>query len=110
MYQKELLKGNTETLLLSLLTKEPMHGYRIVKEIEQRSLGYFQFKEGTLYPALHRMAAAGLIEGRWGLGSTSTPRRYYSITAKGLQVLEERMEEWRRFSRAINRFMPAWGT
>ncbi len=109
MYQKELLKGNTETLLLSLLTNEPMHGYRIVKEIEQRSLGYFQFKEGTLYPALHRMAAAGLIKGRWSLGSTGTPRRYYSITAKGLQVLEERLEEWRRFSTAINRFMPAWG-
>jgi DNA-binding PadR family transcriptional regulator len=109
MYQKELLKGNTETLLLSLLTDEPMHGYRIVKEIEKRSLGYFQFKEGTLYPALHRMAAAGLIEGRWSLGSTGTPRRYYSITAKGLQVLEERLAEWRRFSTAINRFMPAWG-
>jgi len=109
MYQKELLKGNTETLLLSLLAKEPMHGYRIVKEIEQRSLGYFHFKEGTLYPALHRMAAAGLIEGQWGIGSTGTPRRYYSITVKGKQVLEERMEEWRRFSRAINRFMPAWG-
>ena len=110
MYQKELLKGNTETLLLSLLSDEPMHGYRIVKEIEQRSLGYFQFKEGTLYPALHRLDAAGLIKGQWGVGSTGTQRRYYSITAKGQQVLEERLEEWRRFSRAINRFIPAWGS
>ena len=110
MYQKELLKGNTETLLLSLLSDEPMHGYRIVKEIEHRSLGYFQFKEGTLYPALHRLDAAGLIKGQWGVGSTGTQRRYYSITAKGQQVLEERLEEWRHFSRAINRFIPAWGS
>ena len=110
MYQKELLKGNTETLLLSLLSDEPMHGYRIVKEIEHRSLGYFQFKEGTLYPALHRLDAAGLIKGHWGIGAAGTQRRYYSITAKGQQVLEERLEEWRRFSRAINRFMPAWGS
>jgi len=110
MYQKELLKGNTETLLLSLLTHEPMHGYRIVREIEQRSSGYFQFKEGTLYPALHRMEAAGLLSGYWGAGTTGTSRRYYSITAKGRQVLEERLEEWYRFSRAVNRIMPAWGS
>lgn len=51
MHQQELLKGNTETLLLALLELEPMYGYRIVKEIEQRSRGYFAFKEGTLYPA-----------------------------------------------------------
>ena len=108
MYQKELLKGNTETLLLSLLAGEPMHGYRIVREIERRSSGYFQFKEGTLYPALHRLEAEGLIHGYWGEGTTGTPRRYYSITPKGLKVLEERLEEWRRFSQAVNLIMPAW--
>ncbi len=110
MYQKELLKGNTETLLLSLLTDEPMHGYRIVKEIERRSSGYFQFKEGTLYPALHRLEAAGLISGHWGLSDTGSSRRYYSVTPKGSQVLEERLEEWRRFSTAVNRIMPAWAS
>ena len=110
MYQKELLKGNTETLLLSLLTDEPMHGYRIVREIERRSSGYFQFKEGTLYPALHRMETAALLSGYWGAGTTGTSRRYYSMTAKGRQVLEERLEEWHRFSRAVNRIMLAWGS
>ncbi|TET86890.1 MAG: PadR family transcriptional regulator, partial [Dehalococcoidia bacterium] len=54
-YRRELLKGNTETLLLSLLKNQSMYGYQIIKEIEKRSQGYFRFKEGTLYPALHRL-------------------------------------------------------
>ena len=107
MYHKELLKGNTETLLLSLLAGEPMYGYRIVKEIEQRSSGYFQFKEGTLYPALHRLEAAELVEGRWGEAESGVPRRYYHITAKGQKMLDERLREWQRFSKAVNAVMLA---
>ena len=105
MYHKELLKGNTETLLLSLLANEVMYGYQIVKEIEKRSSGYFQFKEGTLYPALHRLARSGLIEGRWGEADPGVHRRYYHITSKGEKVLEERQSEWKRFSSAIDSVM-----
>ena len=107
MYQSELLKGNTETLLLSLLDTEPMHGYRIVREMERRSSGYFRFKEGTLYPALHRLEAEGLVRGYWGEGVTGTSRRYYAITPKGVAILDERLQEWRRFSQAVNLIMPA---
>ena len=105
MYHKELLKGNTETLLLSLLAGETMYGYQIVKEIESRSSGYFRFKEGTLYPALHRLEEAGLVEGLWKEKATGVPRRYYHITFKGQSVLRERLEEWRRFSRAVDAVM-----
>ncbi len=105
MYHKELLKGNTETLLLSLLANEVMYGYQIVKEIEKRSSGYFQFKEGTLYPALHRLAENGLVEGRWGEADPGVPRRYYHITSKGKKVLQERQSEWKRFSNAIDSVM-----
>jgi transcriptional regulator len=107
MSQKEMLKGNTDTLLLSIIAREPMHGYGIVREIESRSGGYFQFKEGTLYPALHRLEAAGLIRGDWGEGAGPTHRRYYAITAKGRRVLEQRFQEWRRFADAVNMVMPA---
>ena len=64
MQQQELLKGNTDTLLLALLHAEPMYGYQIVKEVNKRSSGYFAFKEGTLYPALHRLERGKQIEGR----------------------------------------------
>ena len=105
MNQKELLKGNTETLLLSLLTQEAMYGYQIVKEMERRSSGSFQFKEGTLYPALHRLEEARLVEGRWEETNMGTPRRYYHITAKGERVLSERTSEWNKFAKAVNAIM-----
>ena len=105
MNQKELLKGNTDTLLLSLLTQESMYGYQIVKEMERRSSGYFQFKEGTLYPALHRLEEARLVEGRWEEANMGTPRRYYHITAKGERVLSERTSEWNKFTTAVNAIM-----
>ena len=102
MQQKELLKGNTESLLLALLAGEPMYGYQLVKEIKQRSSGYFQFKEGTLYPALHRLERAMLIQGSWQPSPSGQDRRYYTITPKGLEELSRKADEWRHFSRAVN--------
>ncbi len=102
MHQQEMLKGNTETLLLALMEGEPMYGYQIVKEVEQRSSGYFAFKEGTLYPALHRLERDRLVEGHWQDTPNSARRRYYRITARGRQALAERLNEWQRFSRAMN--------
>ena len=110
MYHKELLKGNTETLLLSLLADEATYGYRIVKEMEKRSSGYFRFKEGTLYPALHRLEEAGWVEGDWREVGSGVPRRYYHITPKGQTVLDERLREWRRFSKAVDSIMLAQPT
>ena len=107
MYHKELLKGNTETLLLSLLSDEAMYGYQIVKEIRERSDGYFRFKEGTLYPALHRLEASGLIEGQWKETSTGAPRRYYHMTSKGRKTLDERTANGGVSRRRSNSIMPA---
>ena len=105
LYRRELLKGSTETLLLSLLAAEPMYGYQLVKEMVRRSSGYFRFKEGTLYPALHRLEKAKLIEGRWEDTPNNVRRRYYLITAKGQQALADRLTEWQRFCNAMNLIM-----
>ncbi len=105
MHQQELLKGNTETLLLALMEMEPMYGYQIVKEVEQRSSGYFALKEGTLYPALHRLERDNLLEGWWQDTPNGVRRRYYHITDKGRKALEDRLHEWQRFSRAMNSVM-----
>jgi len=102
LYRRELLKGNTETLLLSLLAGEPMYGYQVVREIEKRSSGYFRFKEGTLYPALHRLEKDDLVEGSWGTSPTGQNRRYYYITAKGLKRLDSMLKEWSQFTQAVN--------
>ena len=84
-YSKELLKGSTETLLLCLFREQPMYGYQIIKELERKSNGYFKFKEGTLYPALHRLEARGLIRGKWERISAGQERRYYCLTKKRSQ-------------------------
>ena len=105
MHQQELLKGNTETLLLALLEVEPMYGYQMAKEVEERSSGYFGFKEGTLYPALHRLERDKLVEGNWQDTPSRLRRRYYRITAKGRQALVDRFKEWQRFSHAMNSVM-----
>lgn len=102
LYRRELLKGSTETLLLSLLCGEPMYGYQLVKEIDQKSSGYFRFKEGTLYPALHRLERDGLIAGVWRSSPTGQNRRYYEITALGQTRLASMLKEWNLFTQAVN--------
>ena len=98
----ELMKGNSESLLLCLVGQQPMYGYQIIKELEGRSQGYFKFKEGTLYPALHRLEKAGLIVGKWQMLPSGRQRRYYYITDKGRRVMAERMSQWRDFLIAMN--------
>jgi len=104
-YGRELLKGNTDALLLCLLERKQMYGYQIIKELEERSDGYFQFKEGTLYPALHRLEKAGLVAGHWEKLGNGQERRYYTITKRGTQALADKMKVWRGFTCAVNSIM-----
>jgi len=78
-----LIKSNIDSLLLCLINKQPMYGYQIIKELENRSQGYFRFKEGTLYPALHRLERSGMIQGKWQILASGQQRKYYYITLKG---------------------------
>ncbi len=102
LYRRELLKGSTETLILSLVSEVPMYGYQLVKEMEVRSSGYFHLKEGTLYPALHRLERDGLVEGTWEDSPTGQSRRYYHITGAGEEKLHSMLQEWDLFTRAVN--------
>jgi len=96
------MKGNIDSLLLCVIGQQPMYGYQIIKELEQRSQGYFRFKEGTLYPALHRLERAGLIQGRWQMLASGQQRKYYHITDKGLLSLAEKRGQWQDFLAAMN--------
>jgi len=79
-----------------------MYGYLIIKELEMRSQGYFKFKEGTLYPALHRLEKTGLLRGEWQTLPSGRQRRYYHITGKGLRSLATTRSQWRDFLVAMN--------
>jgi PadR family transcriptional regulator PadR len=100
--QRELIKGSTDHLLLVLIGQQPMYGYKIIKELESRSQGYFKFKEGTLYPALHRMEKTGLIVGQWESSPTLRQRRYYHITPKGEKLLSLERSQWHDFLAAMH--------
>ena len=100
--RRELMKGSADSLLLCLIGQQPMYGYQIIKELERRSQGYFKFKEGTLYPALHRLEGAGLITGKWQMLPSGRQRRYYHITDKGRSILIEKRDQWRDFLAAMN--------
>jgi DNA-binding PadR family transcriptional regulator len=99
--KRDLLKGSSNSLLLCLLEKQPMYGYQIVKELEVKSQGYFKFKEGTLYPALHRLEKSGLINGTWEMLPNGRQRRYYHITAKGQAKLVVEKSQWLDFFNAV---------
>ncbi|HBY99163.1 MAG TPA: PadR family transcriptional regulator [Chloroflexi bacterium] len=98
---RDMRSGSTTILVLTLLQEQPMYGYQIVKEIARRSGGYFQFKEGTLYPALHRLERDGLISAEWRAESNAPKRKYYVLTEKGRDELEHSTEAWRTFSRKL---------
>jgi DNA-binding PadR family transcriptional regulator len=84
------------------MSQQPMYGYQIIKELERRSQGYFKLKEGTLYPALHRLEKAGLALGKWQILPNGRQRRYYHITDKGLRVLVAKRGQWQDFFTAMN--------
>ena len=98
----ELMKNSIDSLLLCLIGAQPMYGYQIIKELERKSEGYFKFKEGTLYPALHRLERADLVEGKWQMLPSGRQRRYYYLTNKGQQVLAARKNQWHDFLTAMN--------
>ena len=100
-YERELLKGSTDSLVLSVISDSPTYGYELIKELERRSSGYFHFREGTLYPALHRMEKDGLIEGRWQTLPGGQERRYYYITPKGTEALSRQRTTWSNFAAAV---------
>jgi len=94
------LKGTLPTLILEALQREPQHGYRIAQGIKQRSEGVLDFKEGTLYPALHKLENERMIESYEGIES-GRARRYYRITKEGRRALAKDRAEWRAVSRAV---------
>jgi PadR family transcriptional regulator PadR len=93
-------KGTLPTLILEALVREPSHGYLIAQRIKQRSQGVLDFKEGTLYPALHKLENEGLVESYDGI-EKGRPRRYYRITESGRRTLTKDRAEWRKLSQAV---------
>ena len=102
-FGRELKKGSTELLILSLIENRQRHGYEISKLIEERSGGRLTFNVASFYPLLYRMEKRGLIEGRWVEKAGQRRRRYYRLTANGRKALRAQRSTWREFVSVINR-------
>lgn len=101
---KELAKGSTGLLVLSVLSRQELYGYQIIKTVELMSESVFQMNEGTLYPILHALEKEELLTSYWADNpDTGKRRKYYKITKKGLQELEMQKEEWETYQKAVNR-------
>lgn len=93
----QLRKGSTDLLILSVLTEGKWYGYQIMRELENRSEGYFTMTAALLYPALHQLEQDELITGEWEESQGKRRRKYYSITLKGQHALIENRANWQEF-------------
>jgi PadR family transcriptional regulator, regulatory protein PadR len=96
----EALKGHLDPMILAVLGAGPTHGYAVIESLKLRSGGVFELPEGTVYPALHRLEAEGLLTSSWETAS-GRRRRVYRLTRRGRSALGTRRSEWRVFSGAV---------
>jgi DNA-binding PadR family transcriptional regulator len=101
-----LLKGHLDLLLLSVLAGDPAHGYLVVERLRVESEGAFDLPDGTVYPALYRLEASGLISSNWR-NHGGRKRRVYRLTRSGEKALGEYMKDWAEFQGAVQSVMRA---
>ena len=101
----ELVRGTLDTLLLETISRSPMYGYQICKTVNTRTDGYFDLREGSLYPALHRLERDGMLTSYWEKTDAGRRRKYYRITDKGRGALVTKRREWQQFTIAVERVL-----
>ena len=103
----DILRGHTDTIILTQLMRGDNYGYEINKTVQQRTGGQYGFKEATLYTAFKRLEQSGLITSYWGEDGPGARRRYYSITELGKQKWEENCREWEETRKLIDSLIAA---
>lgn len=103
----DLLQGTLGVLILKSLSWEPMHGYGIARWIEQISEDELPIEEGSLYPALHRLQARGLVTSQWRVSETQRRVKTYTLTEQGRVQLRAELSRWQLFSAAVSRVLDA---
>jgi len=101
-FDGNLTRGTTAPIVLRLLQERPMYGYAIVGLVNERTGGLLEWREGSLYPCLHRLEAAGMVTGRWETAPNGKRRKYYHITPKGTRELARRTREWEAFAGCVS--------
>jgi PadR family transcriptional regulator PadR len=93
---QDVLQGTLDLLILRVVALEPTHGYRLAQRIQQISRDTFLVKQGSLYPALHRLEARGWLRAEWGATDQGRDAKCYTITRAGRRQLQEQRASWLR--------------
>ena len=97
----DLPQGTLDLLLLKTVALEPQHGWAIAQRLHQISSATLDIRQGSLYPALHRLERRGWIKARWGASDNNRRAKYYELTKRGRARLETEISAWRRLSAAV---------
>ena len=95
-----LLTGTVEMMILEIISEGPTYGYQIAQTVLARSRGYFELKEGSLYPALHRLERQKHLASSWN-EAEGRRRKYYKLTAAGSKALAAKKQEWTDFAKGV---------
>jgi transcriptional regulator len=98
----DLLQGTLDLLILRILELRPLHGVGIADRIEQTTRGVFVVGPGSLFPALHRLAERGWIEGEWDQLENGRRAKFYAITKSGRAQLAKEKQNWQKAHTAVN--------
>ena len=101
----DLIRGHTDTIILSALMKGDNYGYKINRMIYDATAGSYELKEATLYTAFKRLEEAGCIRSYWGDEATGARRRYYTITNHGRETYEKLLREWKETKDTIDKLV-----
>jgi PadR family transcriptional regulator, regulatory protein PadR len=101
----DLPQGTLDLLILRTLAPGPQHGWAISERIHQVSSKVLQVRQGSLYPALHRLERRGWIKARWGASENNRKAKYYELTKSGQKQLEAEKSEWLKLAAAITQVL-----
>jgi transcriptional regulator len=104
--RSDVLQGTLDLMVLKTLeSMGPLHGYGIARRIEQVSGNTVSLNQGTIYPALLRLAQRGWVKAEWGTSETGRRAKFYSLTGKGWKQIEQETENWERVAATMARFL-----
>ncbi|MDR1619340.1 MAG: PadR family transcriptional regulator [Clostridiales bacterium] len=105
----DLIRGNTDTIILANLLVEDSYGYKINKAINEKTNHYYELKEATLYTAFKRLEESGCITSYWGDEKGGARRRYYAITPLGKETYRMRKKGWETAKQIIDKLISDGG-
>lgn len=104
---KDLVAASSTPMVLAILAEGDSYGYAILQRVRELSGGALEWTDGMLYPVLHRLEKAGLVESRWEKADTGRRRKYYRVTTAGREQLAEERRQWQTVDDTLQKIWSA---